>query len=1016
LFKSLNSLPILLILIILISPYITLNIAKVETSDQYPYYAHEQWRTVLHNTTSAQVVVYEDVNNDGFKDIFVLIKESSLKYRITILSGYNGSVIGSIIIVGNITGLRVVKDLNNNNYNETVISVLYVDEASQKSNVMFLVWDPWINSVLHTRSVVIDKPLSFSEFSVYNGVVEDTKFETVYTHIEQSYFSFSLQSYIVSYDFVSNTIEYSVEDNVLYTIYTDTLPGDVDNDGLLELTKEYKVIAYMSLQGFSTASTLKVYSGNNLLFTKTKDNRIYGLAMLTYNGNEKIMLMVEVSISFTGQMTLYIDGYRLTGDQVYEINLDQYDVNGLSLIGDQIVLFYNQSDTICLDVFSTITGGRLVHKDITYLEPHPSSSAGLGDIDHDGVKEIILYTSNGSRIIKVSNAIETREVVGMNIDETYNMLSVLDTNGPPLLITTKVDGNDTVIRALIISTGDDTPPEITITYPPRDYALTPPSFEFNALVKDVESGVDRVEAYIIDVENGFSMNITDNLTINPIDNYTLLIRGFVNLVNSGTYNLTIIAWNNAGLTSNAARVFIVDADKPVITIYSPLENKSYHMEDLPIEINFTVYDDNLAGWTVYLNNNPLASDNKTGLHQFNVTREHLREGVNNLTIIATDLVGNSDVKTVIFYFYSGPYVFNIHVLNENELDGYLEGRIRLNISLEGYCDVNIEYYKVIVDSYEYSVWIEFNNITLIDIDISRIPDGIYDLKIIVKPEGYDKIELYSRRIMIDNNPPTLDVNIPSLIDGVIDVNKAYVKDNTLTLWLYYTVSDVFLDYYEIYVDGAFYSKDYPVINNISLTEMITLDEGYHNITIIAFDKAGHNTSVSFKILVDLTPPTINEFKVSVSDNNITINYRVSDTQSGVKYVVVEITNSRSYIYNYPDTGKAFTITDIEPGNYTVKLIVLDKAGLTNTMVKNITIGYIKTPIPSTTESPIITPTPSTPFTTTTSPQPTPSTTQMPTVTGGGEYASMIILIAIIVIIVVAIAILMLRRSRFSPAQ
>ena len=1012
----LYSLALILLIINMFTSNIASTIVKAEDSDTITYIAEEAWRIRLENIVGNASIVYRDLNNDDVGEIIVNGYYSNNSEALCVIDGATHTLWNCIALNDRFVASIAVNDVNNNGVRDIVAVTMSSTDSS--STIRFILWDPYTGKVVKSSSRTVDYELSVSQFPL----AYDKSAETVY-----AMFTTSTGSLRLSYDIEANTISSTSYDNVFYIAQTTDVFGDNDNDGVIEWAENILLTTYYTFSLYGFSSTISIYNGSTTLFSKVSTSRFYGFAGFSNNGVKNYVWVLSIDLNQLMQynkLVFYLTGYDLSGAQIYDILINGMPYSFIDL-GDRFLIEYNDTSAnrTYIAVYNAADGSLVDKIDVTGEETMVIT--GLGDIDDDGIKEVIYTVENTSYILKIGDTITKHSVTGIETGSTYMLLNTLTVNGNKYLVDAVVDytTNTTDIiaysfRATTVS--DETPPVIEFTYPVEG-ALLPKTTVVEGIVYDNESGIAKLEAYLY--SNATEENITvEDISLKPIDTNTYEFYIYLEFNVSGDYVLTVTAWNYAGLNTSKSISFKVDAEPPVITIYSPRDKGIYCIKDTPIPVNFTVHDEYLMNWTVLVNGIPLGNGNESGTYVFWLTNDTLLPITNTITIIANDEAGNHETKTIIITYYPGPFKFNFTLLttfDEKVYNGVLykllEDEITLEYLLEGFSDVGIEYFRLELfenttgEVYTIDLTLAFNETTTKTIDTTTIPDGVYDGVITIKPEGYDAFKLcHLGSIIIDNNDPSLNVTKPPFItDNIVDPNKVTVltlqKEVEFNITCY-AEDGVMLTQMTIYVDGEILNTyDLEGVTSTSKTEHVTLDEGEHTIRVIVTDIAGHTATIEYNVIVDVTPPSIEAFDVNVTDNNITIHYKVSDNLVGVDHVVIVVGNN-TYVFN--ETEKTITLSNLTTGNYTVTLKVHDKAGLITTMSKNITVGKI---IPPTTTTPPATQTPTTTSPTkTTSPAPTQKTTKT-TTPAGGVPTTVIIGVVIAIIIVVLIVFWVMKK-------
>ena len=177
---------------------------------------------------------------------------------------------------------------------------------------------------------------------------------------------------------------------------------------------------------------------------------------------------------------------------------------------------------------------------------------------------------------------------------------------------------------------------------------------------------------------------------------------------------------------------------------------------------------------------------------------------------------------------------------------------------------------------------------------------------------------------VDNTAPTVTIQSPS--------EGAYLGTNNVTVT--WTGSDnIQIDHYEVSLDGQS-----PV--NVGTQTNYTfygVDEGNHNVTVYAYDKAGNMDSNIVSFTVDTLSPVVTIINPASGEwfniENVTVSWTANDTGSGIDYYEIRI-DSGAWINVGLNTS--YTFTNLDEGNHTIDVRAYDKAG--NSGTDSITFG------------------------------------------------------------------------------
>jgi len=125
-----------------------------------------------------------------------------------------------------------------------------------------------------------------------------------------------------------------------------------------------------------------------------------------------------------------------------------------------------------------------------------------------------------------------------------------------------------------------------------------------------------------------------------------------------------------------------------------------------------------------------------------------------------------------------------------------------------------------------------------------------------------------------------------------------------------------------------------------------LEDGIWYFHIRYQNKYGWGPVTHRKVLIDTTPPQIQEFaikKEDPTDPKPVLTFYATDTLSGIEYYQIVI-NDKEFATTSNLEEKVFPIGSLSPGKYKIELKAFDKAGNFKSEVKEIEIEPLKSPI------------------------------------------------------------------------
>jgi len=180
---------------------------------------------------------------------------------------------------------------------------------------------------------------------------------------------------------------------------------------------------------------------------------------------------------------------------------------------------------------------------------------------------------------------------------------------------------------------------------------------------------------------------------------------------------------------------------------------------------------------------------------------------------------------------------------------------------------------------------------------------------------------------VDVTPPTVHVTSP--VQG-----SAVASTNVTVNWVG-ADNETGIDYYSVYLNETLVGNTTADSYNVS-----SLSEGWNNITVVAYDKAGNNASDRVRIFVDLNPPNVEIISppngYATNMGNITVKWTGSDNETEIAYYLVYLDN----IQATNTTNTVHILTDLIEGHHTIKIEAYDRAG--NMQSDEITVIVDKT--------------------------------------------------------------------------
>ena len=208
------------------------------------------------------------------------------------------------------------------------------------------------------------------------------------------------------------------------------------------------------------------------------------------------------------------------------------------------------------------------------------------------------------------------------------------------------------------------------------------------------------------------------------------------------------------------------------------------------------------------------------------------------------------------------------------------------------------------------------------------PDGWYDLNIYIKNQGGASAMTPEWKVGLDRTPPVISNLVP----------EADVFTNNAKPTISATVTDAFAGVdpatVKVSIGSTVLESTYDAATG-KVTAVVPSDlaDGWHDAKVEVADEVGNTATATWRVGVDLTPPTIINM-VPVADSEINqasqeISTTVTDALSGVKADTIVLKLDNTVVAHSYDaaTGKVvFNAENLTSGIHAVNITVSDNAG------------------------------------------------------------------------------------------
>jgi len=357
-------------------------------------------------------------------------------------------------------------------------------------------------------------------------------------------------------------------------------------------------------------------------------------------------------------------------------------------------------------------------------------------------------------------------------------------------------------------------------------------------------------------------------------------------------------------------------------------------DSLEVMVNVSIYDSNYLLVTYYTVG-PYAVSNEP-----NSDNQNIRIFLSNMDsyLILLDIYVSNQLVYRCYYILGvsddiypllmepdtfGPHITAVLPSNETCLPV-----TDLTVSWSGFdSGSGIDHYEIKLDDGE---WLN------IGVDTSYVFEDLNEGQHIILIKAVDKVgneAIYRLVVTIDRTPPSVVITFPEAgkyVSGTISINVS-AEDVESEVE---KVSFIF--------DGILLYNDTEKPYEYSFDSTLYLD-GSHNLTVVAYDKAGNNKTASITFYIDNTEPSVSiVFPIDGSwvGTYVYVNVSASDELSGVYAVELLINGSSQGYYYPPDYDIYWDATEYAEGTYNLTVVAYDNVN--NTASKSIVVHLDKT--------------------------------------------------------------------------
>ncbi len=670
-------------------------------------------------------------------------------------------------------------------------------------------------------------------------------------------------------------------------VFLDKVEYDVDGSGWVLITTKMNTSNYgdgghrisfraLDLAGHITSTSINVKVDNNnptgSISTPVSLQYVEGTAKFSAIASDVVGVAsvritifgstIDMSYNSAAGTYEYWTDTRLITDGTYNMTVTIKDLSGKTLVlGPRT--FYVDNNAPVLRINYPLVGA--------YLDGFETMDVTATDTFLDRVE----YNVDGSGWVLISTLINTTQ-----FGDGYHMISfrALD----------KAGHSTTSGVGIYI---DNTDPTGSISAP-----VTGQYLEGTSLFSIIASDKVGVSSVMITV---FGSTLTMNYNSGT---GTYEYRTDTRLIPDGTYNMTVTITDLSSKTFVLGpRTFYVDNNLPVLRIVHPIEGafldgyETMLVNATDVFLEKVEYNIDGTGW--------VEIDQTLNTTMFN-------DGVHIIQFHVFDRAGHQTTALVNVKIDNNAPTGTITAPVEGQ---YLEGTPLFSVIASdqvGLAYVKVKIFGATIDmsynsgtgSYEYHT------------DTRLIPDGTYNMTVIIRDLSGKTTVIGPRGFYVDNNAPVIRIIHPvegSYLEGTENMNVS--------------VTDVFLDKVEYNVDGTGW-----VLAEVPLNTTLFSD-GEHLIEFRAVDKAGHTTMTSSEVVIDNTIPygaIASPLKAQFIGGSYLFKVVASDLV-GIRSVRVTVFNSTLDMNYNTGTGYYEYTTDtslILDGIYNLTITIVDLSG------------------------------------------------------------------------------------------
>jgi RHS repeat-associated protein len=655
-----------------------------------------------------------------------------------------------------------------------------------------------------------------------------------------------------------------------------TVSGTVTDQSAVTLTINNVAVQVNANGTFS--GQVNLTEGSNTITVVAKDannNQTVGTRTVIRDSTPPALTVSQPSNgSITNQSSVTVSGTVSDANAItLKINGTVVTVNAQGAFSSSLPLNegLNTITVLATDAAGNATSViRTVRKDstpptLTVAQPVEGTITNSASITVSGSvfdSTTVTLLVNGTHVNIGANGSYTTQV---SLNEGHNTISVSATDAA---------GNTTTLNRHVIK--DTTPPSLTVSNPVNGTVTNQSSISVAGTTSDSTTVTVKVNGISVSVgsEGSFSTSVA---------------------LAEGNNVITVSATDAGSNNTTVTRTVIRDDTPPTLTVTNPVNGVI--TKQATIAVAGSVHDSTAV--TLTMNGIPVTIG---GAGSFN-TQFSLVEGINTITLVATDAAGNfSTITRTVRKDATAPTLSissPIDGTTTNESTILVEGTVydstAVTVTING---TTVSTSPAGAFSYPFSLVEGTNVITVIATDAAGNSTTV------------------SRTVHRSSVPPAITVTSP--LNGTITNQSAVTVSGTVT-----STNTVLLA-----VNGA----SVTIGTGGSFSTSITLVEGTNTITISATDGAGNTSSVVRTVYKDSIPPSISLTQPTqgfvTAQPSITVQGLVSDSTA--------VTVTANGVPVSVGTGGAFSsAVSLTEGRNTITVVATDAAGNSSTVTRTV---------------------------------------------------------------------------------